>query len=69
MPAKDKRNILIAPIAFVSEHIETLVELGEEYKLLAEQHDAPSYTRVEALGVHPGFITDAGRRGHSQLWI
>ena len=54
--AKDKRHILIAPIAFVSEHIETLVELGEEYKLLAEQHDAPSYTRVEALGVHPGFI-------------
>ena len=54
--AKDRRNILIAPIAFVSEHIETLVELGEEYKLLAEQNGAPSYTRVEALGVHPGFI-------------
>lgn len=54
--AKDKRNILIAPIAFVSEHIETLVELGEEYKVLAEENGAASYTRVEALGVHPGFI-------------
>jgi protoporphyrin/coproporphyrin ferrochelatase len=54
--SKEKRNILIAPIAFVSEHIETLVELGEEYKLLAEQHGAASYTRVEALGTHPGFI-------------
>lgn len=50
------RNILIAPIAFVSEHIETLVELGEEYRLIAEKHGAASYTRVEALGVHPGFI-------------
>ncbi len=50
-------NILIAPIAFVSEHIETLVELGEEYRLIAEQHGAASYTRVEALGTHPGFIT------------
>ncbi len=50
------KNILIAPIAFVSEHIETLVELGEEYRLLAEKHGAASYTRVEALGTNPGFI-------------
>ncbi|MCA8901214.1 MAG: ferrochelatase [Hyphomonas sp.] len=55
--AKDGRNILIAPIAFVSEHIETLVELGEEYRLVAEQNGAASYTRVEALGTHPGFIS------------
>lgn len=54
--AKEGKNILIAPIAFVSEHIETLVELGEEYRLIAEEHGAASYTRVEALGTHPGFI-------------
>jgi ferrochelatase len=54
--AEARRNILIAPIAFVSEHIETLVELGEEYRLVAEKHGAPSYTRVEALGTHPDFI-------------
>ncbi|HBL93501.1 MAG TPA: ferrochelatase, partial [Hyphomonas sp.] len=51
------KNILIAPIAFVSEHIETLVELGEEYRLVAEQHGAASYTRVEALGVNEEFIS------------
>lgn len=50
------KNILIAPIAFVSEHIETLVELGEEYRLVAEKHGAASYTRVEAVGTHPEFI-------------
>lgn len=55
--AKAGRNILIAPIAFVSEHIETLVELGEEYRLIAEKDGAASYTRVEALGTHPGFIS------------
>ena len=55
--AKEGKNILIAPIAFVSEHIETLVELGEEYRLVAEQHGAASYTRVEALGTQPDFIS------------
>jgi ferrochelatase len=50
------KNILIAPIAFVSEHIETLVELGEEYRLIAEKDGAASYTRVEALGTHPAYI-------------
>lgn len=54
--SKAGRNILIAPIAFVSEHIETLVELGEEYREVAEEHGAASYTPVAALGVHPTFI-------------
>ncbi len=59
--AKAKRNILIAPIAFVSEHIETLVELGEEYRLVAENNGAASYQRVEAVGTHPGFIAGLAR--------
>lgn len=50
------KDILIAPIAFVSEHIETLVELGEEYRETAEKAGARSYTRVDALGTHDGFI-------------
>lgn len=54
--AEAGKNILIAPIAFVSEHIETLVELGEEYREVAEKHGAKSYTRVEALGVSESFI-------------
>ena len=35
MPRREKRHILLVPIAFVSEHIETLVELDEEYAELA----------------------------------
>ena len=53
---KRGRNILIAPIAFVSEHIETLVELGEEYREIAEEHGAASYTTVPALGTNETFI-------------
>ena len=54
--SKAGRNILIAPIAFVSEHIETLVELDIEYREVAEEHGAASYTTVPALGVETAFI-------------
>ena len=54
--AKEGKHIFLSPIAFVSEHIETLVELDEEYKELADEFGAPGYTRVPALGVADGFI-------------
>lgn len=53
---KEERHILLSPIAFVSEHIETLVELDEEYAELAEEYGAKGYDRVPALGDHPDFI-------------
>lgn len=55
--SKAERNILIAPIAFVSEHIETLVELDIEYREVAEEHGAASYTTVPALGTDGAFIS------------
>lgn len=54
--AQDCREILLTPIAFVSEHIETLVELDEEYAELAAELKLTGYHRVPALGEHPGFI-------------
>jgi protoporphyrin/coproporphyrin ferrochelatase len=54
--ANDKVPLLIVPIAFVSEHSETLVELDIEYRELAEHHGVPGYVRVPALGVEPLFI-------------
>ena len=54
--AEAGKHIILSPIAFVSEHIETLVELDEEYRAVAEAHGAPGYTRVPALGTEPGFI-------------
>ena len=34
-PARDGKGVIVAPIAFVSEHSETLVELDIEYRQLA----------------------------------
>ncbi|MEE2526628.1 ferrochelatase [Hyphobacterium sp. HN65] len=54
--AADGKSIILTPIAFVSEHIETLVELDEEYALLAEENGIPGYYRVPALGLAQAFI-------------
>jgi len=53
---KDGKSIILIPIAFVSEHIETLVELDIEYAHLASECGVPSYVRVPALGIDETFI-------------
>jgi ferrochelatase len=53
----DKIGVIILPIAFVSEHSETLVELDIEYREIAKKLNLSSYNRVPALGTHPDFIS------------
>jgi ferrochelatase len=48
--------VVVMPIAFVSEHSETLVELDIEYRELAAENGVTAYERVPALGLHPLFI-------------
>ncbi len=48
--------MLVVPIAFVSEHSETLVELDVEYRDLAERLGVPGYFRVPTQNADPGFI-------------
>jgi ferrochelatase len=48
--------LVVAPIAFVSEHSETLVELDIEYRRLAQSCGVPSYRRVPAVGTAAPFI-------------
>ena len=48
--------MLVAPIAFVSEHSETLVELDIEYRKVADDAGVPAYLRAPAVGTHPAFI-------------
>lgn len=50
--------LVVAPIAFISEHSETLVELDHEYRGLAEQSGVPAYERVATAGVHSQFLDD-----------
>ncbi|MDB5471294.1 MAG: ferrochelatase [Caulobacter sp.] len=54
--SKEGRPLVVVPIAFVSEHIETLVELDIEYGAMAAKEGCPAYIRVPALGVDAGFI-------------
>lgn len=69
-PATDKeieragaegKSLIVVPIAFVSEHSETLVELDKEYAHLAGRAGVPRYVRVPALGEHPRFIEGLAR--------
>ncbi|MFT6557927.1 ferrochelatase [Sneathiella sp.] len=53
---KENRSLMIIPVAFVSEHSETLVELDIEYAELAEQSGVPDYYRVPTVGVHAEYI-------------
>tara|TARA_B100000902_G_scaffold153646_1_gene150172 strand:- start:19 stop:1053 length:1035 start_codon:yes stop_codon:yes gene_type:complete len=50
------KKIVLVPIAFVSEHSETLVELDIEYKELADKNGCKDYLRVPALGTNENYI-------------
>jgi ferrochelatase len=54
--SKLEKHIVLVPIAFVSEHSETLVELDIEYKELAHKNGCKNYTRVPALGTNNNYI-------------
>lgn len=54
----EAKGVLISPIAFVSEHIETLVELDKEYAHLAEKQGVRPYLRAPTPGCDPAFIEE-----------
>jgi ferrochelatase len=53
---KEKKALIIFPLAFVSEHSETLVELDIEYRELAEESGVPLYLRAPAVAENTLFI-------------
>jgi len=55
LAAKGVRNILVVPISFVSDHIETLYEIDILYRQLAEELGL-CLRRTESLNTHPVFI-------------
>jgi ferrochelatase len=52
------KSLVVVPLSFVSEHIETLEEIDIEYRELAEHAGIENFHRVPALDTHPGFIED-----------
>ncbi|MDG1436672.1 MAG: ferrochelatase [Rickettsiaceae bacterium] len=53
--SEQKKELIIVPIAFVSEHVETLVELDVEYKEIADESGI-NYIRIPTLSVNELFI-------------
>ncbi|MDY6784684.1 MAG: ferrochelatase [Cyanobacteriota bacterium] len=53
---KGVEALLVVPISFVSEHIETLQEIDIEYREIAEEAGIETFDRVPALNTHPEFI-------------
>jgi ferrochelatase len=52
------KDLVVVPISFVSEHIETLEEIDIEYRELAEAAGIEHFYRVPALNTHPRFIQE-----------
>ncbi|MBA3923093.1 MAG: ferrochelatase, partial [Nostocaceae cyanobacterium] len=50
------QDLVVVPISFVSEHIETLQEIDIEYREIAEEAGIHNFRRVPALNTHPIFI-------------
>lgn len=63
----DKVPLIIYPHAFVSEHVETIVELGIEYREVAEHAGVPYYGVVQTVGTHPSFIGGLAGQINSRL--
>ena len=54
--AKKQKIIVVVPVAFVSEHSETLVELDIEYRKLAEVNGSKEYIRIPTVRASQDFI-------------
>jgi ferrochelatase len=54
--AADRVAVVVAPISFVSEHSETLVELDRDYRDFAERCGVPGYRRVPTVSTDSRFI-------------
>eukprot|EP00594_Rhizosolenia_setigera_P010708 CAMPEP_0178958430 /NCGR_PEP_ID=MMETSP0789-20121207/11617_1 /TAXON_ID=3005 /ORGANISM="Rhizosolenia setigera, Strain CCMP 1694" /LENGTH=519 /DNA_ID=CAMNT_0020641093 /DNA_START=41 /DNA_END=1600 /DNA_ORIENTATION=+ len=55
---KKVKNLVVVPISFVSEHIETLEEIDMEYREVAEEAGIVNWRRAPALNTDPLFIDD-----------
>jgi ferrochelatase len=53
---RDGKAVVLFPVAFVSEHSETLVELDIEYRELAHKSGVPAFHRIATVGVHDAFV-------------
>lgn len=61
------RDLIVVPISFVSEHIETLHELDLEYRHLAKSLGVRAWHRLRTPGTHPRYVECLFRRTKEAL--
>ncbi len=67
--AEDQVPVVIYPHAFVSEHVETLVEIEEEYRELAKHIGVKIFTRVPTVSVNATFIAGLADMARSRVGV
>lgn len=67
--AQNNVPVVVYPCAFVSEHVETLVEIEHEYKLRAEEQGVPGFARVPTVMTHSKFIDGLARLVLSRIGV
>ena len=64
---RDGVGLVVAPVSFVSEHAETLVELDRDYRRLAESCGVPFYSLVPTVSTDLRFIAGLARLVREQV--
>jgi ferrochelatase len=67
LATRGQKNVLVVPIAFTSDHIETLSELDIEYAELAHKLGMPGFKRAPALNARPEFLDALADIVHGHL--
>jgi ferrochelatase len=65
--ARGEKRVLVIPIAFTSDHIETLSELDREYGEVAHHAGITEYRRAPALNERPRFLDALADLVHRHL--
>ena len=69
LAAEGVKNMLLVPVAFVSDHLETLFELGIEYRRLAMEKGVEQYEVTEGLNDSGKFIDALGQLVFQSLGV
>ena len=67
LAARGHKHVLVVPIAFTSDHIETLSELDRDYGHLAQRVGIAHFRRVPALNARPRFLDALADLVHAHL--
>lgn len=62
LAASGVKHLLVVPLSFVSDHIETLYEIDQLFLEVATKAGIVEYRRPEALNTHPLFIESLARQ-------